>query len=393
MDRLALWSALENHPWSAWMRPEAATLPVLPSDFRESRLLWCGIGGSLSPAETLVKALGTREQRNRWRTLVAPGQEAPALAPEDQLVFASKSGRTLELWTWISQLRAGPGWGHWRNPPLVLTQDDENPLARLARAEGWPLLPLPTHVGGRFSAFTAVGALPLAWLGRDPAAFLRGARRVVEEAEVKQGPWGLRVWQAVEKLLQGYEQGVKIWVLLPYTDRLPGLGAWWVQLVAESLGKMGPNGARVGLTPIQAQGPQDQHAQLQRWMSGPRDLGLFMLTLGGYRHESFLHPPPQCPFEGLQRFRPFQILEAEAEGTYRALVEAGLPVTHWHLEAGVTEADMGSLLMAWQLIVALVGLALEVNPFDQPAVEVGKRWTESLLGLEPAASGQGTART
>ncbi|HJU83021.1 MAG TPA: hypothetical protein VJ600_02310 [Holophagaceae bacterium] len=393
MDRLSLWSALESHPWSAWLKPDAAELPALLEDGEASRILWCGIGGSLAPADTLVQALGSPEQRARWHPLAAPGQEPPRLVPDDQLVFVSKSGRTLELWTWIGQLRALSGWGHWRRPPLVLTEDNDNPLARLAREEGWPLLALPPQVGGRFSAFTPIGTLPLAWMNRDPKAFLQGARRVVEEAEVKQGTWGLRVWQAVEKLLKGYEQGVRTWVLMPYTDRLQGLGSWWVQLVAESLGKTTADGTRVGLTPVHALGPQDQHAQLQRWMSGPRDLGIFLLTLGGFHQEAFLRPPGQCPFEGLQRFRPSQILQAEAEGTYRALIEAGLPVTHWHLEAGLTESDLGSLLMAWQLIVALVGLALDVNPFDQPAVEVGKRWTESLLGFEPVAgSGHGTAR-
>ncbi|HJW08369.1 MAG TPA: hypothetical protein VJ483_01975 [Holophagaceae bacterium] len=402
MDRLALWDALEKQPWAAWMRPEVLGSQGWTDEADEGRLLWCGIGGSLSPAHALVQALGTPEQRRRWLPLVAPGQDLPRLEPGDRLVFASKSGRTLELWTWISHLRTTPGWGRWRRPPLVLTQDDGNPLARLARDEGWTLAALPSHVGGRFSAFTPIGTLPIQWMGRDAEAFLQGARRVVEEAQVKQGLWGLRVWQSVEKLLKGYRSGVRTWVLMPYSDRLQALGGWWAQLVAESLGKIGADGARVGLTPVQALGPQDQHSQLQRWMSGPRDIGLFLLTLGGHNHERVLHPPSQCPFEGLDRFRPSQILEAEAEGTHHALVEAGIPVSHWKLEAGITEADLGGLLMSWQLIVALVGLALEVNPFDQPAVEVGKRWTESLLSLgltssgtrragEPAAE-QGTAQ-
>ncbi|HET8714616.1 MAG TPA: hypothetical protein VFM16_02250, partial [Holophagaceae bacterium] len=157
-------------------------------------------------------------------------------------------------------------------------------------------------------------------------------------------------------------------------------------LMAESLGKTAPDGARVGFTPLAAAGPQDQHAQLQRWIAGPRDVGVVLLTLGGGRSEARLRPPPACPFPGLDRLTATQVLEAEAEGTHHALVEAGVPVLHWHLEAGLDEAGLGALLMAWQLVAALTGLALGVDPFDQPAVEAGKRWTDRLLGLEGAGA-------
>jgi glucose-6-phosphate isomerase len=174
-----------------------------------------------------------------------------------------------------------------------------------------------------------------------------------------------------------------VWTLLPYGDRLQGLGGWWVQLLAESLGKLDRGGARIGFTAVPALGPQDQHAQLQRWMAGPRDLGICVLTVANHHREGLLAPPPACPYPELSRWKPSQILRAEAEGTLKALREAGVPVLHWHLEGGLTEAQLGALLMAWQIIVALTGLALEVNPFDQPDVETAKRCTEAMLGFEP----------
>ena len=94
------------------------------------------------------------------------------LRPSDQLVFASKSGRTLELWAWIGRLRGLPGWGRWERPPRVITQDDGNPLATWARREGFPILPFPQDVGGRFSAFTAIGT---PW----PTAFASAAAGIV----------------------------------------------------------------------------------------------------------------------------------------------------------------------------------------------------------------------
>ncbi|MBL0314097.1 MAG: hypothetical protein IPP78_15655 [Holophagaceae bacterium] len=387
MNHARLWSDLEAHSMSGWLRlmDPPPRFPVLDPD---ARLLWSGIGGSMGAANALVQALGNARQRLDFIPLVGPEPEPRSLRYSDQLVFASRSGRTLETWALISHLRSKPDWGRWKNPPFVLTQDDGNPLARMARAEAWHLLQLPSNVGGRYSAFTPIGTLPLTWMGSDIASYLRGARRVVQETQDGHGPWGSRVWMAVDQLLEGYHRNIKTWVLMPYCNQLRGLGAWWVQLVAESLGKIAKDGARVGLTPIQALGPQDQHSQLQRWIAGPRDVGVFLLTLGGPPDEGYLAPPRLCPFPGLGRWKPSQILEAEAEGTQHSLVDAGLPVVWWQLDSTANESNLGCLFMAWQLIVALTGLALGVNPFDQPAVEASKHWTDALLGLGSKSEGE-----
>lgn len=366
-----------GHPMSGWRVAEDAALPPA---LAPGRLLWCGIGGSLLPADALIHALAGASLRHRWLPLASPEPNGLHLEPEDQLVFASKSGRTLELWTWIGRLRAQGGWGRWRQAPIAITQDDQNPLAQLARAEGWSLLPIPERVGGRYSAFTAIGTLPLRWAGLDPARFLAGAREVVEQVERGQGVWGTRVWDMVRAFHAGFLLGRDQWVLLPYAMRLETVGAWWVQLVAESLGKQAKDGSRRGLTPIRAIGPQDQHAQLQRWLDGPRNVGVVLVTTGHDHAAGPSDPPSQCPFPGLGRWGGADILRAQAEGTREALEGAGISVLHWHLEA-LDEASLGAFLMAWQLVVGLSGMALEVDPFDQPAVESGKRRTLLKLGI------------
>lgn len=375
MDR-QLWTALTQHPLSGWMRPGPA--PDVRLD-RASRLLWCGIGGSWLPSEALVMALGG-EARARWVPLVSPEPMAVDLRPGDQLVFASKSGRTLELWTWIGRLRTLAGWGKWHQAPLVITQDDGNPLAAWARREGFRILPFPQDVGGRFSAFTAIGTLPLRWMGRDADAFIEGAREALLQAERGDGEWGTRIWEMVRAFRQGYLSGVDQWVLLPYALRMEACGAWWVQLVAESLGKVARDGVRRGLMPVRAVGPQDQHAQLQRWLDGPRNVGVVLVTLDGAAEADPGDLPAECPFPGLGRWNGVEILSAQAEGTREALESAGVPVLHWHLEA-LDDRGLGAFLMAWQIIVGLTGFALEVDPFDQPAVEAGKRRTLVRLGL------------
>lgn len=377
MESQEMWRRMTGHPMSGWRFAESGALPAGPAS---GRLLWCGIGGSLLPAEALVQALAGEPFRRRWRPLASPEPTDLRLAPDDQLVFASKSGRTLELWTWIGRLRAQGGWGRWDRAPIAITQDDANPLAQLARAEGWTILPIPESVGGRYSAFTAIGALPLHWAGLDAGRFLAGGREVVAQTEQGRGPWGTRVWEMVGVLSEGFLRGTDQWVLFPYAAQLETVGAWWVQLMAESLGKQAKDGSRRGFTPIRAVGPHDQHAQLQRWLEGPRNLGVVFVTADHGRVVEPSEPPPQSPFQGLARWGGADILHAQAEGTREALAAAGVPVAHWHLEA-LDEAALGAFLMAWQLVIGLCGVALEVDPFDQPGVESGKRLTMQKLGL------------
>jgi glucose-6-phosphate isomerase len=225
-----------------------------------------------------------------------------------------------------------------------------------------------------------VGTLPLAWLGRDPEAFLAGGRAVAETAQDPRTPWGARIAAMVDTLHQGYLQGINEWVLLPYSLPLESLSAWWAQLVAESLGKVAPDGTHRGLTPIRSVGPIDQHSQLQRWLAGPRTLGVMVLTVASHGPDETLNVPAACPYPGLAGLQGTQILAAQAEGTLEARQSAGVPVVHWALPA-LTERGLGELMMAWQFIVGLTGFALEVDPFDQPAVEDGKLRTFRKLGL------------
>lgn len=379
MDEQTLLERLMAHPMSGWVKPQATSLPQIAN---AQRLLWCGIGGSLLPTDALVGSLGTVSAQSRFVQLASPEPIELSLEPSDQLVFASKSGRTLELWTWIGRLRAMAGWKGLRQAPIVITQDDENPLARWARAEGWAILPIPENVGGRYSAFTSIGTLPLAWMGFDASAFLDGAVAVSAQVQARSGIWGDRVWEMVEAWHQNWLRGSDQWVLLPYANRLEKVGAWWVQLVAESLGKQGTAGVRRGIIPIRAIGPQDQHAQLQRWLDGPRNVGVVLVTIESGGLAESAQTPSQCPFPGLDQWSGSSILWAQAEGTREALEAARVPVLHWGLKS-LNEGEMGAFLMAWQLIVSLVGLRLEVDPFDQPAVEAGKRRTLKKLGLLP----------
>jgi len=377
MDIRSYWQAITAHPMGGWRTVVEPALPTLDPD---RRLLWCGIGGSLLPSETLVRAFADERAVRNWVPLASPEPVAEfRLQPGDQLVCASKSGKTLELWTWISRLRALPGHDELAKP-ILITQDDANPLATWGRANGCSILPIPVEVGGRFSAFTPIGTLPLVWMGRDAAAFLRGGREVIAQLDADAGPWRERIAATVTLLLDAHQRGISEWVLMPYAMRLDNLSAWWVQLIAESLGKVAKDGSRKGFTPIRAVGPVDQHSQLQRWMAGPRNLGVIVMTVDGAPAPERLDPPPGSPYPGLANLQGADILRAQALGSAEALEAAGVPVLRWSMPK-LDEHELGAFMMAWQAIVGLLGMAMDLDPFDQPEVEDGKKRTFKRLGL------------
>ncbi|HEY3401197.1 MAG TPA: hypothetical protein VGK03_11265 [Geothrix sp.] len=379
MDNQLVVAPLKRHAMSGWLNPESSTSP---DGISESRLVWCGIGGSLLPSETLVRALGPVDFQAAWIPLASPEPQCLKLGSGDQLVFASKSGKTLELWTWIGRLRSMREWSKLDKAPIVISQDDDNPLARWARSEGFPILPIPVNVGGRYSAFTPVGTLPLSWMKLEPERFLEGGRSVVRDLEDPMSLWGKRITGMVRTLHQKYIEGVTEWVMVPYCLRMESFSAWWVQLVAESLGKASIDGKPHGITPIRAVGPIDQHSQLQRWMAGPRNLGVIVLTVDSHELEiDRLTVPGDCPYPQLNDLQGHQILSAQAEGTRDALEAAGIPTVHWALHS-LDERLMGELMMAWQVVVGLTGMAMGVDPFDQPAVEQSKVRTFHRLGID-----------
>ena len=373
------WKKLKNDPMSGWLG--SFDIPTIPID-PESRLIWCGIGGSLLPGDCLVRILGNETQIQNWISLSSPESlEKFFLRENDQIVFASKSGMTIELWSWLGRLQQLDSWKFLRHKPIVITENKRNPLHLLAQKENWTVVDFPENIGGRYSLFTSIGLLPLVWLGKDRNQFSQSGQGVVKEMDSENGPWFEMIRSISDLWLEEYKKGISDWVLMPYSRQIKYLGGWWTQLVSESLGKKSPDGTPRGITAIRAVGPQDQHAQLQRWLDGPKNVGVIFLSLANQKkNRSLCVQPKNSPYPFLSTHTGDDILRAQIDGTQSSLQEVGVPTYHIEIEA-LDEAHLGALMMAWQIIVALVGLGLEINPFDQPAIEVGKQKTLDKLRL------------
>ncbi len=302
----------------------------------------------------------------------------------------SKSGATAETMAqylvaraWIeSVVDADKARGHF----LFTTDPARGALRQIGEAEDIPMLPVPENVGGRFSVLSPVGLLPAAVCGIDPRALLAGAARMEERCRsdtLAANPAGV-----LAALLHAAdtEHARPIHVIMPYADRLRPVGLWFQQLWAESLGKArSRSGAdiSVGPTPLAALGATDQHSLLQLLMEGPHDKVVLFVAVDDVGVDVPIpeRHPGISSLAYLGGHSLGHLLDVERAATAEALRREGRPNATFHLPR-VDEEALGQLLMLFQIATVLAGALYDVDPLDQPGVELGKRLTYGLLGRE-----------
>ncbi len=305
------------------------------------------------------------------------------------IIIISKSGTTIEtmskFWIVYDRLIARVGEEKASEHIVAITDPEKGSLRKLAKERGFKTFGVPPEVGGRFSVLTPVGLVPLCLAGYDIDALCAGARqmrRMIETSDVDED----MTLQAAADQLALLEQGITQVVVMPYCDDLLPLADWFRQLWAESIGKRTDRRGKevfTGITPIKALGVIDQHSQVQLYMEGPADKHVMFLEVLG-TDVDFEVPAREGFPEALSHLQGktlSSLLAAELEGTARALADAGRPTSRWQFD-DITPRHVGAFILAWEMITAVTGELLDINAFDQPGVELGKKIAHGLLGHE-----------
>ncbi|MCJ7544291.1 MAG: glucose-6-phosphate isomerase [Phycisphaerae bacterium] len=299
----------------------------------------------------------------------------------------SKSGETAETAAQFmivrEMLRKKLG-GDFARRIVATTDARKGTLHDIAAADGYATLVVPDNVGGRFSVLSPVGLFSAAMCGIDIDALLAGAEAMRQRAETL--PWRQNpaCMLAAISFLAATAKGKPIHVMMPYSNRLGGLADWYRQLWAESLGKRLDRAGRevfVGLTPIKALGATDQHSQIQLYREGPHDKLIIFLEVRKHPRDITV-PDVFADAPGLsylRRTKLSKLLNAEKAATEYALAESGRPSVTLRFNA-ITPPSVGEFIYLYEFTTSLMGELLEVNAYDQPAVELGKQATFALMG-------------
>lgn len=267
---------------------------------------------------------------------------------------------------------------------IVATTDAQcGSLRALASKEGYATLPVPENIGGRFSVLTAVGLFPLACAGIDIGSMLSGAKNIRNDFVSRPTTANAATAYAAFHARGDRKRGHRIHVLMPYSEHLREFAFWYRQLWAESLGKKRNREGDIvnaGPTPVAALGATDQHSQIQLYTEGPNDKITTFIDVGTFNRDIRVPPGAKIipPLAYLSGASLQSVIHAERKATAEALRQAHRPNGTLRIPA-VDAPALGALFMFFQIAAGMMGELYDVNAYDQPGVESGKRVMTDLL--------------
>ncbi len=353
---------------------------------RFEQLLVVGIGGSALGPQFIADALGTGADKLTPYFFDNTDPDGMARVIErlgDRLastltLVISKSGGTKEtrngmLIADAAYRKAGLSFAKH----AVAVTGDGSELDQTATAGGWlAKFPMWDWVGGRTSVFSAVGLLPAALQGIDITAFIDGARTMdvaTRNTTVASNPAALLalMWHHA-----GGGRGTKDMVVLPYKDRLLLFSRYLQQLVMESLGKERDlSGAVVhqGIAVYGNKGSTDQHAYVQQLRDGVHNFFLTFVEVLADQDGPALEVEPNVTSGDYLLGFMLGTREAMHQNA-RESMTLTLP--------DVSPRSVGALIALYERAVGLYASLVNVNAYNQPGVEAGKKAATTVLGVQ-----------
>ncbi len=289
-----------------------------------------------------------------------------------QFVVISKSGNTIETISIFKYLNSLVEID--RNNCTIVSEAD-SALAKFADDNQIKFFDLAKDVGGRFSVFSVAGLVPLAMVGVDIDNLLNGCKRVANSF-FEQSEYYKPIIRKARFLVENKNR-FNINIVFSYSSLLESFNKWYVQLWAESLGKVNVNDTRQALTPIGLVGPVDQHSFLQMIMDGVRDKTVTFIKIGNLKDNTIIPKTPSNKFDKLawgcaEGFSFNELLNMQADATIQSIQEQDdIPCDVISIRT-VDEYNIAKIMFSYQLLVSCIGAFLQINTYDQPGVEYGK---------------------
>lgn len=296
---------------------------------------------------------------------------------EDVLwIFISKSGNTIELVFLLDVLRETLAQKNINlaKHSFVVTENTPNPLKKWAEQNNCPTFDFPKDIGGRFSVLSSVGMLPAALMNLDVGQFYKGAQAALSSEKF--------ITDLSAQFYESFQRQEWITQFWFYSSEVSFFSRWLVQLWSESLAKkvnrQGQPAPRCS-TPMACFGSTDQHSVLQQVSEGARDKFVVFHAFESCEQGSIQLEKPSIPdFSFLRNRKIGSLLKEQSLATEESLRIQGISTLFFKSKV-LDEAQLGYLFMMYELVVGVLGEMMDINAFDQPGVELGKRLTLKKL--------------
>ena len=250
---------------------------------------------------------------------------------------------------------------------IFITESLNSTLGKIAQKMSAKITFHAKDIGGRYSCFSIVGMLPALICGLNIAKIRKGADVILKDFIDSD-----KVINNCIHQIAIYNRGFCNNVIMPYHDILRNFNEWYRQLWAESLGKN-----LLGSTPINSMGTVDQHSQLQLYLEGKNDK--FFTFINCQKRQNDIKINNSSTIATLYDNKLIsQILEIEQNTTIESIKQKNLPLRIFNID-NLDEYSLGGLMMMMFIETILIGYYHQINPFDQPAVELRKIMAKNLL--------------
>lgn len=350
-------------------------------------LVCIGIGGSYLGTKAAIEAL--KYQCGKSFPIIFLGQNLSADYINEVLNYIddkeiavnviSKSGTTLEPALSFRIMRDFLEKRYGRNEArkriIATTDKEKGALCQLADEENYKTFVINDDIGGRFSVLTPVGLVPIATYGIDIEKLLLGAKDMMDissKEDMSKNP--VYAYAALRHLL--YNSGKTTEILSSFVPNLIYLSQWWTQLFGESEGKNNK-----GVFPVSCNLTTDLHSVGQYIQQGLRNLFETFLWIEKSKNKLTI-PKEEADLDKLNYLAGKEmdyINEQAFKGTALAHKEGGVP----NMSISIPQIDeyyLGQLFYFFEKAIAISGLLLGINPFDQPGVEAYKKNMFALMG-------------
>ena len=276
-------------------------------------------------------------------------------------LIISKSGNTLETIINANILIKK------KHKNIFLTENKSSYIFNLAHNLKDEVIKHNNFIGGRYSVLSEVGMLPAELMGLNSKKF-RQLNNLVRNKKFLDS-----LILNTTSILHFVKKKKFNSIIINYDQHANYLFKWYQQLIAESLGKKGK-----GILPIISEMPKDNHSVMQLYLDGFKNNFFTFFYCKNNQSDKIYKNELLNSHKYLESFNVDQIIFKQKIATENIFKKKKIPFRSFELNIR-DEKTLGELFCYFILETILLGKAFNLNPFDQPAVELIKKETKNLL--------------
>ena len=276
-------------------------------------------------------------------------------------LIISKSGNTIETIVNANILIKK------KDKNIFVTENKRNYLYLLAEKLKAEIIHHNNFIGGRYSVLSEVGMLPAELMDLKPNNFRQFNSLIKNKKFVD------ALVSNVSSTLYLIKKKKYNSVIINYDERSETLFKWYQQLIAESLGKKGK-----GLLPIVSSMPKDNHSVMQLYLDGFKNNFFTLFYVYDKKSDKINNNTLLKSQFFLKDKNLSNIIYAQMKATENVFKRKNIPFRSFEIKKR-DEKTLGELFCFFILETILIGKSLNLNPYDQPAVELIKNETKKLL--------------